>query len=617
MAKPEYCLFDRNTQAIIYGYQQRAIQRMLDFDYICRRETPSVAAIVAPTRQNGFHKCFFGNKEILIPIYRHFDEAVEKHQNADVVVNFSSYRSAYATTMDALGKDTIRTVAIIAEGIPERYARIIAATAKEMKKCVIGPATVGGIAAGAFKIGNSAGTLENIIRCKLYRPGSVAFVSTSGGLFNELNNIISQATNGVYEGIAVGGDLYPGSTFIDHFLRYEANPDIKMMVVLGELGGKKEYEVIEAMKAGKITKPVVAWCTGTCAKLFPGEVQFGHAGARAGDDSETAEAKNRAFKEAGAIVPGSFDELRRVIRETFEGLKARGVIPEIEEPEVPPVPEDYAEAKAKGKVRRATSFICTISNDSGEEATYNDIPISSVVEQGMGIGDVIGLLWLKCRLPKWAGEFIEMCLKIVADHGPCVSGAHNAIVASRAGKDLVSSLASGLLTIGPRFGGAIDGAAYYFRKFCDEGKTPRQMVNEMKAAGTLIQGIGHKIKSVRNPDKRVELLKNYAKEKFPATKYLDYALEVEKVTTAKRGNLILNVDGCIGVLFVDLLANLGFSSEEIGEIINAGTLYAVFVLGRSIGIIGHILDQKRLKAGLYRHPMDDILYATESPREVG
>jgi ATP-citrate lyase alpha-subunit len=615
--KPDYILFDKNTQAIVYGYQARAVQRMLDFDYICQRETPSVAAIVAPTRSNGYHKCFWGNKEILIPIYRHFEEAIAKHPNADVMINFSSYRSAYPTTLEALEADTIRTIAIIAEGVPERYARKLAAIARQKKKWIIGPATVGAIAAGAFKIGNAAGTLENIIRCKLYRPGSVAFVSTSGGLFNELNNIISQATNGVYEGVAIGGDLYPGSTFIDHCLRYEANPDIKMIVILGELGGTDEYDVIEAIKAGKITKPVVAWCIGTCAKLFASEVQFGHAKARARGDLETADAKNNAFREAGAIVPDSFDELRRVIRETFEELKTKGQIPEMVEPEVPPMPEDFAMARAKGKVRRPTNFICTISDDRGEEATYVDVPISEVVEKGYSLGDVIGLLWLKCRLPKWASEFIEMCLKIVADHGPCVSGAHNAIVAARAGKDLVSSLVSGLLTIGPRFGGAIDGAAYYFRKFYNEGKTPRQMVDEMKAAGILIPGIGHRIKSVTNPDKRVELLKNYAKNNFPQTKYLDYALEVEKITTAKRGNLILNVDGCIGVLFVDMLNSCGFKPEEIDEIIEAGTLNAVFVLGRSIGIIGHILDQKRLKAGLYRHPWDDVLYAIEPARNIG
>jgi ATP citrate (pro-S)-lyase len=53
----------------------------------------------------------------------------------------------------------------------------------------------------------------------------------------------------------------------------------------------------------------------------------------------------------------------------------------------------------------------------------------------------------ECRLPKYASKFIEMCLMVTADHGPAVSGAHNTIVCARAGKDLVSSLASGLLTI--------------------------------------------------------------------------------------------------------------------------------------------------------------------------
>ena len=56
---------------------------------------------------------------------------------------------------------------------------------------------------------------------------------------------------------------------------------------------------------------------------------------------------------------------------------------------------------------------------------------------------------------------------LCADHGPCVSGAHNTIVTARAGKDLVSSLVSGLLTIGPRFGGAIDDAARYFKDAYD------------------------------------------------------------------------------------------------------------------------------------------------------
>lgn len=54
-------------------------------------------------------------------------------------------------------------------------------------------------------------------------------------------------------------------------------PQIKMIVVLGELGGQDEYSLVEALKQGKVTKPVVAWVSGTCARLFKSEVQFGHA----------------------------------------------------------------------------------------------------------------------------------------------------------------------------------------------------------------------------------------------------------------------------------------------------------------------------------------------------
>jgi len=603
-----YILFDENTQAIVYGEQRNAIQRMLDFDYLCRREKPSVACVVNPTRE-GYIKVFFGLREILIPMYRNLKQAVENHPNAEVMVNFSSYRSAYDTTMEALQTDSIRTIAVIAEGIPERQERLMALEAKKRKKWIIGPATVGGLRAGAFKIGNTGGAIDNLRSLKLYRPGSVGLVTVSGGMVNEMFNIIQQNSNGVYEGIAIGGDRYPGTTLLDHLLRYEQNPEIKMMVMLGEVGGRKEYEVVEALKQGKITKPLVAWVSGTCAKVFPGEVQFGHAGAKSGEAMESADAKIEALREAGAIVPSSFDDLGEAISRVFHELKERGEIPEMKEEEPPVVPMDYKKASKEGITRRQKEFICTISDDSGEELLYAGMPISEVIEKDIGIGGVIGLLWFKKLLPEYARKFIEMVLMITADHGPAVSGAHNAIVTARAGKDIIDALASGLLTIGPRFGGAIADAARYFKSAYDRGLKPEEFVEEMKRKGMYIPGIGHRVKSVQNPDKRVELLKEYAFKNFPSVDLLKYALEVEKITTAKRNNLILNVDGCIGILFVDLMRSTGmFTEKEIEEFIEMGGLNGLFVMGRSIGFIGHALDQKRLKARLYRHPYDDILY---------
>ena len=91
---------------------------------------------------------------------------------------------------------------------------------------------------------------------------------------------------------------------------------------------------------------------------------------------------------------------------------------------------------------------------------------------------------------------------LTANHGPAVSGAMNTIVASRMGKDLISSLASGLLTIGSRFGGALDEAASMFSNARDPGLTPREFVDNSRKA--------------------------------PSHSLLNYALGVEKVTTAKK-----------------------------------------------------------------------------------
>lgn len=74
---------------------------------------------------------------------------------------------------------------------------------------------------------------------------------------------------------------------------------------------------------------------------------------------------------------------------------------------------------------------------------------------------------------------------LTADHGPAVSGAMNTIVATRAGKDLISALASGLLTIGSRFGGALDEAASMFSTARDTGLTPREFVDESRKANKL------------------------------------------------------------------------------------------------------------------------------------
>ncbi|KAK9302315.1 hypothetical protein QLX08_005728 [Tetragonisca angustula] len=602
-------LFSSKTRAIIWGMQTRAVQSMLDFDFVCRRSEPSVAAIVYPFTGDHKQKFYWGHKEVLIPVYKQMRDAMTKHTDADVMVTFASLRSAYESAVETMQFPQIRTIAIIAEGIPENMTRKLILMAQQKGVTIIGPATVGGLKPGCFKIGNTGGMMDNILHSKLYRPGSVAYVSRSGGMSNELNNIISKASNGVLEGVAIGGDRYPGTTFMDHIMRYQENPEVKLIVLLGEVGGVEEYEVCQSLKMKKITKPLIAWCIGTCASMFNSEVQFGHAGSIAHSNLETASSKNAALKEAGAFVPDSFDNLGDLMQTVYNDLVKKGAI--VPAPEVPPptVPMDYSWARELGLIRKPASFMTSICDERGQELLYAGMPVTEVLKQNVGIGGVVSLLWFqRCLAPMYC-KFLEMSLMLTADHGPAVSGAHNTIVCARAGKDLVSSLVSGLLTIGDRFGGALDGAARMFSEAYDAGLHPQEFVNNTRKKGKLIMGIGHRIKSINNPDMRVKLIKEYVMEHFPAKPLVEYALEVEKITTSKKPNLILNVDGIIACAFVDMLRNSGsFTREEAQEYIEIGAINSLFVLGRSIGFIGHYMDQKRLKQGLYRHPWDDISY---------
>ena len=241
-------------------------------------------------------------------------------------------------------------------------------------------------------------------------------------------------------------------------------------------------------------------------------------------------------------------------------------------PNMPPM--DYETAVRRGLVRRATHIVSTISDDRGEEPTYNGKSMSWVGEEGLGLGGTIGLLWFKRE-------------------------------------DAVSALASGLLTIGPRFGGAIDDAARTWYRGKLKELSAFELVEERKTKGEYIPGIGHRVKSKSNPDKRVEILKQYARDSFKKQNYLEYALEVEEVTTKKKENLILNVDGAIGATCLDLLVELGYNQEQMDEFLEVGYLNGLFALGRSIGLLGHVFDQKRLKEPLYRHPTDDIFYKND------
>src|SRR5665648_82522 len=124
-------LFTKDTQAIFWNNNTTAIQRMLDYDYTIKRDTPSVAGIVAPTSGNKFEKFFYGADEVMIPLYKSTAEAKAAQPQAEVLLNFASFRTAYDVTMEALNIGGFKSIMVTAEGIPERLARGMNAFAKE------------------------------------------------------------------------------------------------------------------------------------------------------------------------------------------------------------------------------------------------------------------------------------------------------------------------------------------------------------------------------------------------------------------------------------------------------------------------------------------------------
>ncbi len=585
-----------NDKIIFAGNHAVIIQRIIDYDYYVGKNEPDILCIYDEFVDSKTQTFFWGTKRIGVPITNSISKISELlGDKTATVYNYASMRSYEAIILKLVGIKNIRTFYVIAEGIPERKTIAMREFLKRWGKSLLGPSSVGAIKAGVEgqRIGNVGGLMEHISKVNLAQYGNVAVITKSGGLLNEMIHFCNNIGLVIGEAVSIGGDAYCGIRFVDLLKYYESVDNIKLVIMLGETGGTAEIDAAGWWnKNGK--KMLVGWCSGTSEKSFGEQIEFGHAGACAGSHREEANYKNNKMRELGVIVPGTFEELKNVLDPLlykFVSKYGKGRI----------VPMDLGDA-IKGGLVRVTPSIVTRMTDERTDLKYRGEVIDQVVARKYSIGYTVANLWLNCRVDDWAAEFIEKSLVIMADHGPAVSGAQNTIVTARAGKGLVESLVSGLLTIGPRFGGAVADAARDFYWAWKENESAAEFVARKKKEGKLIMGIGHRVKSKYNPDKRVEVIRKLVECGFPAKKVFSFALEVEKETLAKKANLILNVDGAIGAALADILINYGRQDSICeGDILNG-----FFVLSRTIGFIGHYNEQRN--NGLFRANNWDVDY---------
>ncbi len=303
-----------NNKIIVLGNHVGIIQSILDFDYLCGQKSPSVIGIMGNGR--GVAKYFWGRQEILLPLFSRSEELRLDHENNLWLLNLLSGRRTLASTCDLITsvKNIVGAV-LFAENVPELHAQALANLAKKHDLLLIGPSSVGLVVPGSMKLGPIAGvTPEQILSTALTEQGSLAIISASGGMTNELINTVRQAGKKLSLAFSTGGDRFPLPEITQAFLLAQNDSQTQAIVYYGELGGIEEYELIKLKQQGKLTKPVLVHISGTVADLFPESPQFGHAKAKAETKLEKALAKRQALAAAGFLVTEKFSDLLKLTK---------------------------------------------------------------------------------------------------------------------------------------------------------------------------------------------------------------------------------------------------------------------------------------------------------------
>jgi succinyl-CoA synthetase alpha subunit len=155
---------------------------------------------------------------------------------------------------------------------------------------LVGPNTPGIISPGKCKIGVMAGYI--------HKPGTVGIISRSGTLTYEVVDQLTKKGIGQSTCIGIGGDQIIGLDYVDLLGLFEADPNTKAVIMIGEIGGTAEEEAAQFIEKN-VSKPVVAFIAGLTAP--PGR-RMGHAGAIIAGGKGTAKEKMECLERAGVRV---------------------------------------------------------------------------------------------------------------------------------------------------------------------------------------------------------------------------------------------------------------------------------------------------------------------------
>ena len=239
-----------------------------------------------------------------LPVFGSVAEAIEK-TGADVSVAFVPPAFTKDAVIEAIDAE-IGLLVIITEGVPVQDSAEFWAYAQGKKTQIIGPNCPGIITPGE--------ALAGITPANIAGKGPIGLVSKSGTLTYQM--MFELRDFGFSTAIGIGGDPIVGTTHIDALAAFEADPETKAIVMIGEIGGDAEEKAAAYIQAN-VTKPVVGYVAGFTA---PEGKTMGHAGAIVSDGAGTAQGKKEALEAAGVKVGKTPSETAQLMRDILQAL---------------------------------------------------------------------------------------------------------------------------------------------------------------------------------------------------------------------------------------------------------------------------------------------------------
>ncbi|MEI8572102.1 succinate--CoA ligase subunit alpha [Methylomonas sp. LW13] len=272
---------DQNTRIIVQGFTGKIgtfhAQEMIDYG-------SNVVGGVTPGKG--------GQKHLDRPVFNTVKDAVEQ-AGAEASIVFVPPAYAADSIMEA-AEAGIKYCVSITDGIPTqdmmKVKIFLSKFPKEKRMVLTGPNCAGTISPGKAMLGIMPG--------HIYIPGNVGIVGRSGTLGYEAADQMKALGIGVSTSVGIGGDPINGSSHRDILEKFEQDPETKVVVMIGEIGGPQEVEAGMFAKE-HMTKPVVAYIAGLTA---PKGRRMGHAGAIISSVGESAAEKVEMLKELGVII---------------------------------------------------------------------------------------------------------------------------------------------------------------------------------------------------------------------------------------------------------------------------------------------------------------------------